>query len=70
MHIVIYILNMVQVRVNQTKAPYELWHRRSPTVKYFRIFRSNYYIIRDEEDLGQFDAIFDEGILFRIVYKK
>lgn len=51
MHIVVYILNRVHIRVNHTKTPYELWYGRPPTMKYYRIFRSKYYIRRDENDL-------------------
>lgn len=49
-HIVVYILNRVQVRVNHTKTPYELWHGKVHTIKYFMIFGSKWYIRKDEEE--------------------
>lgn len=30
----------VQIRINHTKTPYELWYGRPPIVKYLRIFGS------------------------------
>ena len=39
----------------------ELWLGHSPTVTYFRIFGSKYYIKRGD-DIGKFDARSDEGI--------
>ena len=61
-HTTFYVFNRVQARENNTKTPYELWHRRIPTVKYFKVFRSKCYIRRDDETLGKFDARSDEGI--------
>lgn len=62
-HTIVYILNGVQIRVNHTKTPYGLWNRIPSTIKYFRIFESNCYIRRDENDLGKFDTKTDERIL-------
>lgn len=52
------------MRVNHTKTPYEVWYGRSPTIKYFRIFGSKYYIRSNEEDLGKFYARSNEGIFW------
>lgn len=62
-HIFVYILNKILVRVNHTNNPYELCHGRSPTIKYFRIFGRKCYIRRHEEDLGKIDVRLYEGIL-------
>uniref|UniRef100_UPI0016465E74 hypothetical protein n=1 Tax=Cobetia crustatorum TaxID=553385 RepID=UPI0016465E74 len=44
------------------KTAYELWFEKKPTVKYFRVFGSKCYILRDREHLGKFDTKSDEGI--------
>lgn len=61
-HTVVYIFIRVNIRVNYTKTPYELWNERPPTMKYFRNFGSKCYITRDEENLGKFYKRVDEGI--------
>ena len=48
--------------MNKEKIPYELWYRRPTSVKYFKVFGSNCYIKRKEDDLGKFDSRIDEGI--------
>lgn len=70
LHTAIYILNKVQIIVNNTKTPYELWNERPPTMKYFKIFGSKYYIKRDEYDLGNLDTRMDERKIFGICYEK
>jgi hypothetical protein len=55
-------MNRGKIRVNNKKTPYELWKGRPTTVKYFKVFGSKCYIKRDDEDLGKFDFIVDEGI--------
>jgi transposase InsO family protein len=50
------IINRVYLRPETNKTPYELWRGKKPTVKYFRVFRSTCYILRDRENLGKFDA--------------
>ena len=42
------------------KTPYELWRRKKHVVKYFRIFGSDCYILRDRENLEKFDAKSDK----------
>ena len=59
---VVYILSRGQLRVNKDKTPYELWYGRPTLVKYFRVFGSNWYIRRNEDDLGKFDSKNNEGI--------
>jgi hypothetical protein len=58
----IYILNRCKLRINSNKTPYELWFGRGPSVKYFKVFGSKCYIRRLNENLGIFDARYDEGI--------
>jgi hypothetical protein len=57
------ILNKVHIRVNNDKTPYELWHGRPISVKPFKIFGSKCYIKINEDNLGKFYSIEDEGIL-------
>ena len=45
---------------NSKKTPYELW-RGKKLVKYFRIFGSDCYILRDRENLEKFVAKSDNG---------
>ena len=60
-NIVVYTMNIVQIRADTNNAPYELWFGHAPSVKYFRIFGSKCYIKRDD-DIGKFDPRSDEGI--------
>ena len=57
-----YIANRAYLRPGTKKTPYELWKGKRPQVKYFRIFGSTCYILRDREHLGKFDSRSDEGI--------
>ena len=58
-----YILNRGKLRVNKDKTPYKLWYGRPASVKYFKVFGSNCYIKRNEDDLGMFDSRTDDGII-------
>ena len=53
-------LNRVYFRPNSKKTPYELWRGKKPVIKYFRIFGSDCYILRDRENLEKFDAKSDK----------
>ena len=59
---VVYILNRGKLRVNKNKTPYELWYGIPASIKYFKVFGSNYYIKRNEDDLEKFNSRNDEGI--------
>ena len=48
--------------MNKDKTPYELWYGRPTSVKYFKVFGSNCYLKRNEDDHGKFDSRIDEGI--------
>ena len=52
-------------RPDTKKTPYELWKGRKPNVKYFRIFGSTCFILKDRENVGKFDSRNDEGIFLR-----
>eukprot|EP00253_Pinus_taeda_P030653 PITA_30653 len=54
------ILNQANVWVNNTQTPHELWYGKTPTIKYFKVFRSKCYIKRTDEKLGKFESRADE----------
>ena len=56
-------LNRVYFRPDTKKTPYEVWRGKKPMVKYFRVFGSDYYILRVQENLEKFDAKSDKGFL-------
>ena len=55
-------VNRVYFRPDTKKTPYELLKGRKLNVKYFRIFRSICFILKDRENVGKFDSRGDEGI--------
>ena len=55
-------VNMVYFRPSTKKTSYELWKGRKPNVKYFKIFGSTCFILKDRENVGKFDSHSDEGI--------
>ena len=59
-------VNRVYFRPSTKKTPYELWKGRKPNVKYFRIFGSTCFILKDRENVGKFDSRSDEGIFWVI----
>ena len=61
-HIACHIINQGFLRPATNKTLYELWRGKKPTVKYFWVFGSTCYILRDRENLGKFDANSDVGI--------
>ena len=58
-------VNRVYFRPGTKKTPYKLWKGRKPNVKYFRIFGSTYFILKDRENVGKFDSQSDEGIFLK-----
>ena len=46
-----HIVNRVYFKPGTKKTPYELWKGRKPNVKYFRIFGSTYFILKDKENV-------------------
>ena len=61
-NIACHMVNRVYFRPGTKKTPYELWKGRKPNVKYFRIFGSNHFILKDKENVGKFDSRSDEEI--------
>ena len=55
-------VNNVYFRPGTKKTPYELWKGRKPNVKYFRIFGSICFILKDRENVGKFDSRSNGGI--------
>ena len=55
-------VNRVYFRPGTKKTPYELWKGKKPNVKYFIIFGSTCFILKDRENVGKFDSQSDEGI--------
>ena len=55
-------VNRVYFRPSTKKTPYKLWKGRKSNVKYFRIFGSTCFILKDRENVGKFDSWSDEGI--------
>ena len=63
-------LNRAYFRHNTKKTPYELWRGKKPVVKYFRVFGSDYYILRDRENLEKFDAKSGKRVFSWVFYIK
>ena len=61
-NIACHIVNSVYFRLSTKNTPYELWKGRKPNVKYFIIFGSTYFILKDRENVGKFDSRSNEGI--------
>ena len=57
-----HMVNNVYFRPGTKRTPYDLWKGRKPNVKYFRIFGSTCFILKDKENVGKFDSQSDEGI--------
>ena len=60
-----HIVDRVYFRPGTKKTSYELWKGRKPNVKYFRIYGSTCFILKDRENVGKFDTQSDEGIFLR-----
>ena len=60
--IVTHIQNRGMLRANTRKNPYEHWKGKPTNVKYFKVFGSKCYIMRDDGKLGKFDSRSDEGM--------
>ena len=59
---VCHTINRVYFRPSTKKTPYELWKGRKPNVKYFRIFGSICFILKDRKNVKKFNSRSDEGI--------
>jgi hypothetical protein len=63
MHTIVHIQNIVMLRNNTDKTPYELWKGIPLNVKHFRVFGSKCYIKREEGTMGKFDSRVDKEVL-------
>lgn len=59
--IVVHTLNLVQLKKDSFKTPYELWYCYKPNVSYLKVFGSKCYILKVSRK-GKFDVKGDEGI--------
>ena len=57
-----HMVNRVYFRPGTKKTPYELWKGRKSNVKYFKIFGSTCFILKDRENVRKFDSRSDEGM--------
>ena len=55
------MMNQVQNKKGTNSTPFKLWYGYSPNVKYFKVFGSKYYILKNTRDI-KFDTKSDEGI--------
>jgi hypothetical protein len=62
-HTKIHIQNIVMLRNNIDKTPYELCKGRPTNVKNFRVFGRKCYIKREDGRMGKFHSHVDKGIL-------
>nr|GFA18902.1 ribonuclease H-like domain-containing protein [Tanacetum cinerariifolium] len=57
-----YVQNMVLVIKPQNKIPYELFHGRTPSLSFIRLFGCPVTILNTLDPLGKFDGKADEGV--------
>nr|GEZ29819.1 retrovirus-related Pol polyprotein from transposon TNT 1-94 [Tanacetum cinerariifolium] len=57
-----YILNRILIRAILGKLPYELLRGKEPTLDYFRVFGSKFFILNTKDYLTKFDPKSNEGI--------
>jgi hypothetical protein len=62
-HTTVHIQNIVMLRNNTDKTPYELWKGRPTNVKHFRDFGSKCYNKREDGRIINFDSRVDKGVL-------
>jgi transposase InsO family protein len=61
-HTFVHILNKSHLRPQSDKTPYELWFGRPASIKHFKVFGSKCYIKNNDENLGKYDDMANEGI--------
>ena len=57
-----YTSNRTRMCPQTRKTCYESWKGKKPCVKYFRVFGSRCYVLKDHENLGKFESKSEEGI--------
>lgn len=60
-YIACHIINRVYNRPSTRMTPYKIWKGRKPNLKYFYIFESKCYILKDKNQLEKFDEKSNEG---------
>jgi hypothetical protein len=61
-HTAVHILKKAHLRPHSNKTAYELWFGRPASIKHFKVFRSTCYIKNNDENIGKYDDMADEGI--------
>ena len=64
-HTSCYVLNLVILRPEFKKTPYELWRGRKPNILYFKVFGSKYFILNTKDNLKKFESKSDVGFFLR-----
>ena len=49
-----YTLNQVQHKKGKNKTSYEIWYDKKPNVRFFNVFGSKCYVLKDDRN-GKFD---------------
>ena len=57
-----YVMNKVLIRPILKKFPYEIYKGRKPNISRLHIFGCKCFVLNNGNNLGKFDAKFDEGI--------
>ena len=55
-----YTSNRIHMHPHTRKTCYEVWKGKKPSVKYFRVFGSRCYVLKDHENLGKFESKSEE----------
>ena len=67
--IAIYTLDSLQVKKGINATPFELWYGYAPKVKYFKIFRTKFYIFKDnmnEKSMQRVMKVYSKDIPLRV----
>ncbi|XP_074323206.1 uncharacterized protein LOC141660144 [Apium graveolens] len=56
------LVQAARTMLNETNLPTYFWAEAKPFVSYFHVFGGKYYVLKDDEHLGKFDAKVEEGI--------
>jgi hypothetical protein len=62
-HTTVHIQNIVILRNNTEKTPYELWKGRPTNVNHFRVFGSKCYIKIEDGRIRKFDSVWTKEYL-------
>jgi hypothetical protein len=62
-HTIVHIQNIVILRKNTNKTPYELWKGRPTNVKHSRVFGKKCYIKREDGGMGKFESHVEKCVL-------